>query len=104
MMPQPRSRSILMMRNRCSTSSSVSEEVGSSNTMTSEWYETALAISTIWRWATGIVLTKLDGTAKGGIAVAIMDELKLPVLYIGVGEGIEDLQAFDANAFVDAIF
>lgn len=52
----------------------------------------------------GIVLTKLDGTAKGGIAVAIMDELRLPVLYIGVGEGIEDLQAFDANAFVDAIF
>ena len=51
----------------------------------------------------GIVLTKLDGTAKGGIAVAIMDELKLPVLYIGVGEGIEDLQAFDAGAFVDAI-
>ena len=52
----------------------------------------------------GIVLTKLDGTAKGGIAVAIMDELKLPVLYIGVGEGIEDLQAFDADAFVEAIF
>ncbi len=52
----------------------------------------------------GIVLTKLDGTAKGGIAVAIMEELKLPVLYIGVGEGIEDLQAFDAQAFVDAIF
>ena len=52
----------------------------------------------------GIVLTKLDGTAKGGIAVAIMDELKLPVLYIGVGEGNEDLQAFDAGAFVDAIF
>lgn len=57
-----------------------------------------------WRTFSGIVLTKLDGTAKGGIAVAIMDELKLPVLYIGVGEGIEDLQAFDANAFVDAIF
>lgn len=53
---------------------------------------------------TAMALTKLDGTAKGGIAVAIMDELKLPVLYIGVGEGIEDLQAFDANAFVDAIF
>ena len=53
---------------------------------------------------TAIAITKLDGTAKGGIAVAIMDELKLPVLYIGVGEGIEDLQAFDANAFVDAIF
>lgn len=47
----------------------------------------------------GIVLTKLDGTAKGGIAVAIMDELRLPVLYVGVGEGIEDLQAFDADAF-----
>ena len=52
----------------------------------------------------GIVLTKLDGTAKGGIAVAIMEELGLPVLYIGVGEGIEDLQAFDADAFVAAIF
>ena len=52
----------------------------------------------------GIVLTKLDGTAKGGIAVAIMDELGLPVQYIGVGEGIEDLQAFDADAFIDAIF
>ncbi len=52
----------------------------------------------------GIVLTKLDGTAKGGIAVAIMEELNLPVLYIGVGEGIDDLQAFDAAAFVDAIF
>ena len=52
----------------------------------------------------GIVLTKLDGTAKGGIAVAIMEELGLPVLYIGVGEGIEDLQAFDAEAFIDAIF
>ena len=52
----------------------------------------------------GIVLTKLDGPAKGGIAVAIMDELKLPALYIGVGVGIEDLQAFDAGAFVDAIF
>ena len=52
----------------------------------------------------GIVLTKLDGTAKGGIAVAIRDELGLPVSYIGVGEGIEDLQAFDAASFVDAIF
>lgn len=52
----------------------------------------------------GIVLTKLDGTAKGGIAVAIQDELGLPVSYIGVGEGIDDLQAFDAASFVDAIF
>ena len=53
---------------------------------------------------TGIVLTKIDGTAKGGIAMAIQGELKLPVMYIGVGEGIDDLQAFDAEAFVDAIF
>ena len=52
----------------------------------------------------GIVLTKLDGTAKGGIVVAIMEELQLPVLYIGMGEGIDDLQAFDADAFVEAIF
>ena len=52
---------------------------------------------------TGVVLTKLDGTAKGGIAIAIQDELKLPVWYIGVGEGIDDLQAFNANEYVDAI-
>ncbi|MDE6405656.1 MAG: signal recognition particle-docking protein FtsY [Lachnospiraceae bacterium] len=53
---------------------------------------------------TGIVLTKLDGTAKGGIAVAIQSELQLPVKYIGVGESIEDLQKFDARQFVDALF
>lgn len=53
---------------------------------------------------TGIVLTKMDGTAKGGIAVAIQSELKVPVKYIGVGESIEDLQKFDANQFVDALF
>lgn len=52
----------------------------------------------------GIVLTKMDGTAKGGIAFAIRNELDLPVMYIGVGEGIDDLQAFDANEFVDALF
>ena len=52
----------------------------------------------------GIILTKLDGTAKGGIAVAIMEELSVPVLYVGMGEGIEDLNAFDAEAFVEAIF
>lgn len=52
---------------------------------------------------TGIILTKLDGTAKGGIAIAIQDELKLPVWYVGVGEGIDDLQPFDANEYVDAI-
>ena len=53
---------------------------------------------------TGIVLTKLDGTAKGGIAVAIRSEMGLPVRYIGVGEQLDDLQPFDAREFVDAIF
>ncbi|MGL6199522.1 MAG: signal recognition particle-docking protein FtsY [Lachnospiraceae bacterium] len=53
---------------------------------------------------TGIVLTKLDGTAKGGIAVAIQAELGIPVKYIGVGESIEDLQKFNSDAFVDALF
>ncbi len=52
----------------------------------------------------GIVLTKLDGTAKGGIAVAIRSELDVPVWYVGVGEGSDDLQAFDAADFVEAIF
>ena len=53
---------------------------------------------------TGIILTKLDGTAKGGIAVAIQSELNIPVKYIGVGESIDDLQKFDAQAFVNALF
>jgi fused signal recognition particle receptor len=53
---------------------------------------------------TGIVLTKLDGTAKGGIVVAINQDLKLPVKYIGVGEGIDDLQPFDSKTFIDALF
>ncbi len=53
---------------------------------------------------TGIVLTKLDGTAKGGIAIAIQSELGIPVKYIGVGESIDDLQKFDANDFVNALF
>jgi fused signal recognition particle receptor len=53
---------------------------------------------------TGIVLTKMDGTAKGGIAVAIQSELSVPVKYIGVGETIDDLQKFDANEFIDALF
>ena len=53
---------------------------------------------------TGIILTKMDGTAKGGIAVAIQSELQIPVKYIGVGEKIEDLQKFDADQFVDALF
>ena len=53
---------------------------------------------------TGIVLTKLDGTAKGGIAVAIQSELDIPVKYIGVGESIDDLQKFNAEQFVNALF
>lgn len=53
---------------------------------------------------TGIVLTKMDGTAKGGIAVAIQAELSVPVKYIGVGESIEDLQKFDPDEFVNALF
>ena len=52
----------------------------------------------------GVVLTKLDGTAKGGIAVAIACELKLPIRYVGVGESIDDLVPFDVNTYVDALF
>jgi fused signal recognition particle receptor len=54
--------------------------------------------------ANGVVLTKLDGTAKGGIAVAIACELKLPIRYVGVGESIDDLIPFDVDAYVDALF
>ncbi len=53
---------------------------------------------------TGIVLTKLDGTAKGGVVIGIQEELKIPVEYIGVGETPEDLQPFDANRFAQALF
>ncbi len=53
---------------------------------------------------TGLVLTKLDGTAKGGIILAVSQELKIPVKYIGVGEKIDDLQPFDRKSFVDALF
>jgi len=52
----------------------------------------------------GIVLTKLDGTAKGGVAVAIANDLKLPIRYVGVGEGIDDLVPFDAGEYVDGLF
>ena len=52
----------------------------------------------------GIVLTKLDGTARGGMAVAIQKQLGIPIIYIGVGEGVDDLQPFDARQFVDALF
>jgi fused signal recognition particle receptor len=53
---------------------------------------------------TGVVLTKLDGTAKGGVAVAIAHDLKLPIRYVGVGEGIDDLVPFSASEYVDALF
>ena len=53
---------------------------------------------------TGIVLTKLDGTAKGGILIAISDELKIPLRYIGIGEKVDDLREFDARDFVEALF
>ena len=51
----------------------------------------------------GIILTKLDGTAKGGVVLAIAGELNVPVVYVGVGEGIDDLEDFDAKDFVNGI-
>jgi fused signal recognition particle receptor len=53
---------------------------------------------------TGLILTKLDGTAKGGIVIGISNEFRIPVQYIGVGEGVDDLQVFDSKRFVDALF
>ena len=53
---------------------------------------------------TGITLTKLDGTAKGGIIFAIADQLNIPIRFIGVGEGIDDLRPFDADEFIEALF
>jgi len=52
----------------------------------------------------GLALTKLDGTAKGGIIFSLANQFKLPIRFIGVGEGIDDLQDFDAKSFVDALF
>ena len=51
-----------------------------------------------------MILTKLDGTAKGGVVVAVRQAMNLPVKFVGIGEGIDDLQPFDADAFVDSIF
>ena len=53
---------------------------------------------------TGIVLTKLDGTPKGGVVIAIREDLKIPVKFIGVGEQLDDLQPFDADEFAKALF
>ena len=52
----------------------------------------------------GLVLTKLDGTARGGAVVGVVDELKIPIKFIGVGETVEDLQPFNAEAFVEGLF
>jgi fused signal recognition particle receptor len=53
---------------------------------------------------TALALTKLDGTAKGGVVIGISDQFKIPVRYIGIGEGIEDLRIFNKNEFVDSLF
>jgi fused signal recognition particle receptor len=53
---------------------------------------------------TGVVLTKLDGTARGGVVIAVQREVGAPVRFVGIGEGAEDLRAFDAHEFVDALF
>ena len=53
---------------------------------------------------TSLTLTKLDGSAKGGVVIGIVDQLKIPVKFVGVGEGIDDLKRFDKRAFVDALF
>ena len=53
---------------------------------------------------TGITLTKLDGTAKGGVIFAVADKFQIPIRYIGVGEGIDDLRPFVANDFIEALF
>lgn len=53
---------------------------------------------------TGLILTKLDGTARGGAVVSVVDELGIPVKFVGVGEGMEDLQTFEPTSFVDALF
>ena len=51
-----------------------------------------------------MAITKLDGTAKGGVVIGISDQFKIPVKYIGLGEGIDDIEEFDAEAFIDALF
>ncbi len=68
--------------------------------------QNAIAQAKIFKEAvnvTGIILTKLDGTAKGGVVIAVKNELNVPVRFIGVGEGMEDLQVFDPKAFVEAL-
>jgi fused signal recognition particle receptor len=64
----------------------------------------AKEFSSVLDGLTGIILTKLDGTAKGGIVIKISNELKIPVRFIGVGEQIDDLQVFERDKFVEALF
>ena len=69
--------------------------------------QNAIAQAQIFKQAmeiTGIVLTKLDGTAKGGVILGICDELKVPVRYVGIGEKVDDLRPFDPEEFVDALY
>ncbi|RME34784.1 MAG: signal recognition particle-docking protein FtsY, partial [Deltaproteobacteria bacterium] len=69
--------------------------------------QNALAQARLFKEAvevTGLVLTKLDGTARGGIVVAIANDLQLPVRFVGIGEGVEDLRPFDPDLFVRALF
>jgi fused signal recognition particle receptor len=61
------------------------------------------AIFQEWVRPTGIILTKLDGSAKGGVAVALVQRFQIPIKYIGVGEGIDDLVPFDARAYADSL-
>jgi fused signal recognition particle receptor len=69
--------------------------------------QNAIAQATLFKQAmdiTGIVLTKLDGTAKGGVILGICDELKVPVRYVGIGEKVDDLRVFDPAEFVAALY
>jgi fused signal recognition particle receptor len=69
--------------------------------------QNALSQATLFNEAlaiTGLALTKLDGTAKGGIVIAICSSLNVPLQYIGIGEKVEDLRPFDAGQFIDALF
>ena len=66
-------------------------------------FEQAKQFSTVTH-ITSLAITKLDGTAKGGVVIGISDQLKVPVKYIGIGEGIEDLQLFNSRSFVDSLF
>ncbi|MEW5855219.1 MAG: signal recognition particle-docking protein FtsY [Myxococcota bacterium] len=75
----------------------VDATTGQNAVVQAEQFNQALKLS-------GIVLTKLDGTAKGGVVVAVCDQLKVPVRYVGVGESVEDLRPFNPKAFVDSLF